>query len=213
MTAPVVTAGTQRSIDPPPRGTALIVALIVLAAMSFAATALVRVVDTTVAIAGNLTLRDVAIPALDAAIESAWAALYERNLIADRDRDLPAEGYYASRRPGEDARGIPQLLLRVDGYPEGAPVRDAGNGNRVRYVIERICLGPGPPAGANCALVRPDGAAAAAANGEPGEVPPMVPLYRVTARVDGPRNTVTHAQATFRDGTPPRRIAWRLLAE
>jgi len=191
---------------------ALVVALIVLAALGLAATALVRAVDTTVAIAGSLALRDAAIPATDVAIEAAWAALYERNLIADRDRDLPDQGYYASRQPGEDVRGVPRVLQRADGYPEGAPVLDAGNGNATRYVIERLCLGPGPPTPANCALVRPYGAPAVAI-AEPDAAPPMVPAYRVTARVDGPRNTVTHAQAMFRGGTPPQRMSWRLLAD
>ena len=195
-----------------PRGIALVVALIVLAAMSLAATALIRAVDTTVAIAGNLGLRDAAIPAIDVAIEAAWAALYERNLIADRDRDLPAQGYYASRQAGEDVRGVPRLLQRTEGYPEGAPVQDAGNGNTARYVIERICLVPGPPTPANCALVRPYGVAATAIV-EPDTAPPMVPVFRLTARVDGPRHTVTHAQAMIRNGTPPQRMSWRLLVE
>jgi len=212
VTAPSIAGRRRLSPVRSRRGMALVVALIVLAAMSLAAAALVRSVDTTIAIAGNLGLRDAAIPALDAAVETAWAALYDRNLIADRDRDLPAEGYYASRQPGEDARGVPRVLQREDAYPRGAPVRDAGNGNTVRYVIERVCLGPGPPAAANCALVRPRGAAAIAVT-DADPAPPMVPVFRVTARVDGPRNTVTHAQAMFRDGTPPQRMSWRLLVD
>ena len=191
---------------------ALVVALVVLAAMSLAAMALVRAVDTTVAIAGNLGLRDAAIPALDLAIESAWAVLYEQPLIADRDRDLSAQGYYASRQAGEDARGVPGVLQRTQDYPDGAQVLDAGNGNTVRYVIERVCLAPGPPTAANCALVRPWDAAAVPIT-EPDTTPPTVAVFRVTARVDGPRNTVTHAQAMFRDGTPPQRMSWRLLAD
>ena len=191
---------------------ALIVALIVLAAMSLAATALIRAVDTTIAIAGNLGFRDAAIPAVDAAIETAWAALYERNLIADRDHDLPAQGYYASRQPGADVRGVPSALQQIDGSAEAAGVLDAGNGNTVRYMIERICLGPGPPAPARCALVRPYGAAAIVI-AEPDQAPPMVPVFRVTVRVDGPRNTVTHVQAMIRDGTPPQRMSWRILVE
>ncbi len=212
VTAPSIAGRCRLSAVRSRRGMALVVALIVLAAMSLAAAALVRAVDTTLAIAGNLGLRDAAIPAVDAAIETAWAALYERNLIADRDRDLPAEGYYASRQPGEDVRGVPRLLQREDAYPRGAPVRDAGNGNTVRYVIERVCLGAGPPTPANCALVRPWGTAASVTT-DPGTAPPMVAVFRVTARVDGPRNTVTHAQAMFRDGTPPQRMSWRLLVD
>jgi type IV pilus assembly protein PilX len=212
----MATAFQPRPTGPKPRvrsqGMALIVALIVLAAMTVAATALVRAVDTTIAIAGNVGLRDAAIPAADAAMEAAWAALYERSAIPDRDHDLPAESYFASRQPGEDPRGVPRILQQVDRYPDGAPVQDAGNGYTVRHAIERLCLGPGPPTPANCALVRPWGAAPVAVE-EPEKGPTMVPVFRVTARVDGPRNTVTLVQAMLRDGTPPQRMSWRLLAE
>ena len=107
---------------------------------------------------------------------------------------------------------MPRLLQRTESYPEGAPVRDAGHGNSVRHVIERLCVSPGPPTAANCALVRPHGAGAVPI-ADPDAAPAMVAVFRVSARVDGPRNTVTHAQATFRDGTPPQRMSWRLLVD
>src|SRR3989442_14789759 len=73
------------------RGIALVTALIVLAAMGLAAAALLRAVDTTTAVAGNLAFREASIAPANAAIEEALAALFERNLIADRERDLSAQ--------------------------------------------------------------------------------------------------------------------------
>ena len=52
-------------------GTALFIALIMLVAMSIAAVSLVRSVDTTVTIAGNLAFQQAALQAADYGIEEA----------------------------------------------------------------------------------------------------------------------------------------------
>jgi Tfp pilus assembly protein PilX len=195
-----------------PRGVALVVALIVLAAMTLAAASLMRAVDTTLAITGNLAFREASIPPANAAIEEAFAALFEKHLIADREQDLPAQAYYASRQSGEDVRGVPRVLQAP--ADAGGPVRivDAGNGNTLRYVIERMCLGPGPAVPANCALLRPR-ATAAVSSTEPDTTAPTDPIFRVTVRVDGPQNTLSLVQATLRDASPPQRMSWRILTE
>src|SRR4051794_16513680 len=117
-------------------GIVLMVALIVMVAMSLAGVALVRAVDTSVIVGGNLALREAAMLGVDNGIERAIAALYEQNAIVDRDHDFAAAGYFASHQAGEDARGIPWVLQLHERYPRGAPVIDGGNGNSVRYAIE-----------------------------------------------------------------------------
>ena len=192
------------------QGIALVVALIVLAAMSLASAALMRAVDTTTALTGNLALREASIPPADAAIEEAVAALFERNLVADRERDLSAQSYFASRQPGEDVRGVPWILQQAGNYPADARVLDAGDGHTLRYAIERSCLCPGPATAATCALARP---VAVTVNGGSAPEPPPAPVFRVTVRVDGAQNTVSYVQAMLRD-TPPRyRMSWRMLSE
>ena len=193
-------------------GIALIMALVVLAMMSLAAAALMRAVDTTTAVSGNLAFREASIAPADAAIEEAIAALSDANVIADRERDLPAQNYRASRQPGEDARGVPWVLQQPARYPAEARVLDTGDGNTLRYVIERVCLRSGPPTAANCALVRPYPLAVNGVAGPEAALPP-VPFFRITVRVDGPQNTVSLVQATVRDSVPPRRLSWRILAE
>jgi type IV pilus assembly protein PilX len=205
----------------PAPGVALILALIVLALMSLSAAALMRAVDTTTAVGGNLGFRAASIPAADAAIAVAAAALSDTGVIGDRERDLPAQGYYASRQPGEDARGVPWLLQRPGRYPAEAPVLDAGEGNAVRYVIERVCVAPGPASSANCALADPRatlGSNEPAAGADPAGIgpvsaPPPVPLFRITVGVDGPQHTQSLVQAIVRGSVPPRRLSWRILAE
>jgi hypothetical protein len=125
--------------------------------------------------------------------------MYENNVIPHRDNNSPAHSYYASRQSGEDARGVPLALQKQSLYPENARVFDAGNGNSVRYVIERLCNNAGPATAANCNLVSVSAA--------------TVPAFRITVRVDGPQNTVSHVQMMLRDSAPPLRLSWRILGE
>jgi type IV pilus assembly protein PilX len=185
-------------------GIALVTAMIALAVMALAAAALVRAVSTATAVSGNLALRTASIPAADAAIEDAIAALADPAAIAEPQRDDPAWNYYASRQPGEDPRGIPWLLQRPDRYPANWRTVAAGEGSVARYMIERLCMAPGAPVRANCPLAR-DSARAGP--------PPEMPLYRITARVDGPRGTTSLVQAIVRDARTPRRLAWRVVPD
>jgi len=202
-------AGRARAAGRQP-GMALVLALIVLAMMSLAAAALMRAVDTVTSVTGNLAFRAASIPPAGAAIEAAVAALSDESIIADRERDLPAENYYASRQPGEDTRGVPWLLQLPGRYPDEARTLDGGEGNTARYVVERVCLHPGPASAANCPLDAPPPASGGGA--EPAASPPA-PFFRVTVRVDGPQNTVSLVQAMLRGSLPPRRMSWRLLTE
>ena len=212
MTNPVVphanSVNNGRNVQ---HGMVLFIALIVMVAMSLTGVALVRSVDTTTAVVGNLGLRGASIAPANAGVENAIAALFENNLIPDREHDLPARSYYASRQSGEDARGVPFALQKLNQYPDGAQVVDAGNGNTVRYVIERLCAGAGPATAANCNLWTPS--AAAGPISEPAK--PAVPsaFFRITTRVDGPQNTVSHVQTMVRDSVPPLRLSWRILGE
>ncbi len=179
----------------------MFLALVTALMMALSAIALMRVVDTTSAVAGNLGFMQSAVGAGDAAVEHAVAALFERALVADTSRDDPAQGYFAALQPGENARGVPALLQAVAAYPALAPVVDAGNGNTVRYVIERMCANAGPPD--NCNLV--------ATADAPGA--PRVPLFRQSIRIDGAAGATAFVQAFLADIPGRRRLAWRALAD
>jgi len=193
------------------RGVVVLIALVAMLALGYAGTALMRSVEATTAITGNIGLSQAAILATDAAIESAIAALFERHLIADTANDDETQSYYASRQPQEDARGIPYRLQQVGSYADDARVIDAGNGNVVRYLIERMCTGSGPAIRETCVLTPAVDAPT------PGTVtnpePPPVALYRQTIRVDGPAGTIVFAQAWLADAPGRRRLSWRALAD
>jgi hypothetical protein len=183
------------------RGFALIVALIALAAMSAAAVMLVRAVDTATAVTASLVLRIAAIVATDAALEQAIAALADGGAIADRERDDPAQGYYATRQPGEDARAIPRPLQQSP--PSGAARITASDGTTLAYVIERLCLAPGPATEAHCALYRPR---------PPSTAPPST-IYRISVRADGAQQASVFVQASVRGTARPHRVSWRIASD
>jgi Tfp pilus assembly protein PilX len=193
-------------------GVVLFVALIVMVAMSLAAIALIRSVDTTNAIVGNLAFRLASILPANASIEQAASGLFSDADIAtvthivDKDNNLPAENYLACRQgmplcpgPAEDARGVPAVLQKKSTAATLTKKFDdtVQTGTQVTYLIERMCLQPGPPTAGNCDLVPPKGNPGDTI-GDAAAAGVSVPFYRVTVRVDGPKNTASFVQAMLR---------------
>jgi type IV pilus assembly protein PilX len=192
------------------RGIILLVAMLTAVALAFAGMSLVRAVSTAVAIGANLDARQYATLAASAAFEQDVAALFGSSPIVPTADDLPHH-YFASRQPGEDARGVPGVLQSMPAYPAALAVLDAGNGYAARHVIERLCLLPGEASSVNCTLSPPS--VAAAAGTPPSDEPPRLPYYRITVRVDGPAATATFVQGTVSGAHANPRLSWRVLDE
>lgn len=185
------------------RGVVLFVALIVMVAMSLAAIALVRSVDTTNRAIGNLAFRQAAIQPAALAVEDAAQALFkdqnkaDKVLIADKDKDLADWNYYSFWQKTDDANGIPSELQKQKNFTLKRTLKDDA-GNEIRYVIERMCVQAGPPLVDNCDLMPPKQTPGQTTNKENAVQLSRVPFYRVTVRVDGPQNTVSFVQAVLR---------------
>lgn len=191
------------------RGVVLIVALIILVAMTLAGIGLVRSVDIANIIAGNLAFRQAATRSGDTGIETAIAWLEANNAGATLQNDIPASGYSAT---GNSAARSPAAGVSWDTYwstlsganriryllvdNNGAPIPD-GAGNTVAFVIDRMCALAGASDGASCT----SSTAVSSAGGssmESGEKPfefSSATYYRITARIAGPRGTVSYVQA------------------
>jgi type IV pilus assembly protein PilX len=193
------------------RGVVLVIALIVLVAMTLAAIALVRSVDTTNIIAGNLSFHQAAVHAGDTGTESAvnWLETQTSNTLAG---PLPANGYSPTWNPkypltsGESwddywnnvlAPQSVQVMFDNNGVPSaaGANATDAA-GNTVLYAIQRMC---NDNAGVNCLVVP---ANTVLVKGNSQDISQMGQLqvtgqhyYRITTKITGPRNTVSYVQA------------------
>jgi type IV pilus assembly protein PilX len=196
------------------RGVVLFIALIVMVAMSLAAIALIRSVDTTNILIGNLAFRQSSILPANMAVEEAAAALFPEAAptgvpaIADTTADLPAENYFASWQNSDDARGVPTLLqtrTNAAALTKTLDAQDNSNANVavanrtvVRYMIERMCLAAGPAKASNCDMMPPKQNPGTTVHDESTATLSPIPFYRVTIRVDGPQNTASFLQAMLR---------------
>lgn len=194
------------------RGVVLFIALIALLVMSLAAVALIRSVDTNTMIAGNLALRQSALTSSDRGAETAMDWLEAKALanLADLDADNSAEGYYATYFPTVDANddgktddGDDRLFAKNLVDEHGVlDTNDDGQGNKIEYIIQRMCLNPAPPANDatnKCMLGEPEIGTSSMGVKEAPEAGAIVatsqsPVYRVTVKVTGPKNTVSYTQ-------------------
>jgi Tfp pilus assembly protein PilX len=184
------------------RGIVVLIALIVMVALSLAAVGLMRSVDTTSMIAGNIAFRQSAQSISASAIEK---ALYDMlpppsgsGTINVVNHD-PNKNYYAFWQNSDDAFGVPAALRgNLGAYPGTFQVLRDGVGNTARYVIERMCADAtslGLPAAADrCEMIPPKQNFGRTTNTPVGIALPRIPYYRLTVRVDGPGNSVTYAQ-------------------
>lgn len=198
------------------QGVVLFIALIVLVAMSLAGIAMIRSTDTGNVIAGNIAFRQAALQESDTGVNAAFLALSDAlgaGYIANKAATNLAPRYY----PVMQALGTNGAPTSVNNMTSSdavgtADVYAAGvgtNGNRVRYVIERMCTlnaANQPPAtsadiAAYCIVYTPgstDNSSRNAGRIKMAAVSTTNVYYRVTIRVDGPRNTVSMAQAMVR---------------
>ena len=144
------------------------------------------------------------------AIERAVNALWEAAPALDRTQHSPAQNFYACIRGAAGGcmaanslvPKIPDLLSNSNGcsgpgIASGLVANDDA-GNRSCYVIERMCLNPGAAVSSNCNLATGAFGADPGTEHYVGLIRPGDAFYRVTVRVEGPRNTVTYAQAMLK---------------
>ncbi len=186
------------------RGVVLFIALIALVAMSLAAVALIRSVDTNTIIAGNLAFKQAATASADSGLESAitWVA---GSIIANAsglDADLTANGYYSTSTADAKTLAAASNTLAA-GTGIGPPLYPAGtdsSGNSIRYVVQRMCSATGPASKATCLYGAPSSSTFSQAVKDATQAGALITLgdsvmYRITTSVAGPKNTVSFTQA------------------
>lgn len=189
-------------------GVVLFVALIALVVMSLAAAALIRSVDTNTLITGNLSFKQSAVVSADRGLETAiaWVQTTATNNIDLLNAPSVANGYF----PTFDTLNLDDpAILRADNTWNNNSAVAAGNGigggveaisqNRIRYITQRMCRSPAAdPSIATCQIgaFQPKLNSFGVPEYIPGEPPVTLPspIYRVTVRVDGPKNTVAYTQ-------------------
>jgi type IV pilus assembly protein PilX len=213
------------------RGVVLFFALVSLVAIMLAAVALIRSVDTSTLIAGNLAFREAATTSGDRGTEAAMAWLTATdaantsiNVLTDTTHPFNiyhggnvgapyySSGYYPSvddthfcLTPACPAPGTP---FNWDDSDSVLVLPDPdSSGNSTRYIIQRMCRDPFPPAVSTWLNDCLFSGAVVDNNGQAVPLPQNVckgdgcpkngqaPEIRITSRTTGPRNTVSYVQA------------------
>lgn len=184
---------------------ATLIALVVLVATLLAAMALMRSVDTANSIAGSMTFRQGAMQEAERAYQDIRTKLESSFAPPVSDSDNPTMGYYASLQAHTSTTrpDIPDILLNKT---TGSIVKmDASaTNNDVYYVVERLCPTSGTPATVNTCIV--PGTAISGGTSSNLTTDPGIPFnttgsaaaFRLTVRVDGPRNAVAYVQTILR---------------
>jgi type IV pilus assembly protein PilX len=189
------------------QGITLIIALLVLVAMTLAGLALVRSVDTATLAAGNLAFRQSAVASADDGMETAIGDLRGMSLIA-KESDSASDGYYAELpTTDKDFTGNATPADDTDDFDWSTAKTLAADaaGNSAAYVIHRLCSSSGALDASKCTTWKEDatlGESVSATQAVKGYREPhldpsggsMLGVYRITVRVTGPRNTVSYTQ-------------------
>lgn len=187
------------------QGVVLFFSLIALVIMSLAAVALIRSVDTADLIAGNLAFKRSATISADSGTETAVNWLLGE-VPANLNSNIPVQAYYATSvddplTPLVDEGNPKELVDAATKTATGAGIvagKDQ-SGNKITYVIQRLCSATGTPAPDKCLFGPGQDKASFKNAGMPCPNPTCSsepgPIYRVTAKVVGPKNTVSYIQA------------------
>jgi len=181
------------------QGVVLLVALIVLVALTLAGVALVRSVDTANLVAGNLSFHQTAVQAGERSTELALTNWLQPNsVMGNTTLHNDATGYVANGLPPRLPPPGQSWDTYWDALKAGGLTRaggtDAAN-NTVEYIIDRLCADPGAPHLANCA--REPASTNTGGSQSAGGLAPIGNnrvYYRITTRIAGPRRTVAYVQ-------------------
>ena len=200
------------------KGVVLLIALVMLVAMTLVGVSMLRSVGAGSGIAGNLAFKQSATSVADLGVEIArtWlvttGATNPANLNADA---IAAAGYfscwYANCAAKTEFNPVTynwdnsRKLLNADAtFINAVTGKDMG-GNEIRYVIHRLCdltgeVLPENNAGQKCANYTDYsglGSKGGASYGQALSSLADQPYFRVTTRVAGPRNTLSYTQVVM----------------
>ena len=190
-------------------GMVLIVALVILVAMTLGGLGLMRSMETSSMIAGNIASQQTTIYSSDLGVESAIEWLESNLNTPALDQNNAPMGYAASAAALAGNQTGPAIwtTLSTAGVctlPRSGEIcsttlpTDAA-GNTVQYTIQRLCNAPGPINGAGCGAAQGGNLNADGENQAAGEdtlgIANNSAYYRITVRVTGPRNSIGFVQA------------------
>lgn len=198
------------------QGIVLVLALIVLAAMSLAAIGLMRGVLGSNRVAGNLAFQQAAVQAADVGVETAVAWLEQKTAETAQNNPAPAPATPANKLYNNISKGASEAYSYVATRADPGSTQTWENfwqtlvtaevvntlpadatGNTVAFVIHRLCADAGEPTASRCeaAPVLPTAVATSSKSSTIKLKEASQVYYRITVRVQGPRNATSFIQA------------------
>ncbi|MBL8276847.1 MAG: hypothetical protein JNL93_09125 [Pelomonas sp.] len=198
------------------QGLVLVLALIVLAAMSLAAVGLMRGVLGSNRVAGNLAFQQAAVQAADVGVETAIAWLEQKTQEMEQRDPAPAPLTQANKlfaniaKSGTEAynyvatRADPAANQTWEAFWQTLVTANVVNalpadsaGNQVSFVIHRLCANAGEPTVSACeaAPVLPTAIANGSRSNDLKVRQTSQVYYRITVRVQSARNATSFIQA------------------
>jgi Tfp pilus assembly protein PilX len=188
------------------RGVVLLITLIALVLLLLASAAMMRAAGGSTVLAGNIGFRRDLGNQAERGFVAARKALVSGALSSDTTRGTDQlAANYSSTRLDTNANGVPTVLASETAYSsKGMTLQDIDDsasdvksGVTVRYVIDRQCLTTGSFSAASCELT-----AASSTDKGGSDLPRKAggesrPVYRISVRVKGPRDTESFYQSTF----------------
>lgn len=172
----------------PQHGLTMLVVLVLLTVMLLGAVAMARLTEVGTLASGNASYRDASLQASEVGVNSAYAAVIA---LASEDSDFGT--WYYARTQAATADGLPNVNW------DTAPAITVGN-LTVKYVAERMCNTNTPTEPLQQCLVRqvPD---ISSRNADSPELEPLnARQFRITVRVEGPRDSLTWVQSLMTKG-------------
>ncbi len=206
------TRGRQRALPAhAQRGVVMLFGLIALAIMLIGAAAMVRSMNTSLFNAGNLGFKRDLTNQGERAVASVVTLLQSGALgsEASRQSSSTAQNYSATMLTS-NAQGLPDALVSDTTFTgvgaSGNDITVSGQAITVRYLVDRLCVNAGVATTDHCSMAddaNPSGGSGSEAVraedssvGGAGAVGSRV-VYRVSIRVNGPRNTQAFFQTTL----------------
>ena len=194
-------------------GVVLAVVLVVLVVMMLGSVSLLNSIDTSALLSGNIGFKRDSINSAARGLDAAFKKLKQGGIKASQDSIVgcpppantgtacsaaatwAANGFYP-RMLESDENGVPLILKNkalFDTKFSKAKIV-VNDKNEVRFLIERMCETYGPSSRVTCVLSSDSPFGGDGWAEKPGST--ASPLYRVTVRTDGVRNSQTYAQWT-----------------
>ncbi len=196
----------NRSIFPKQQqGAIMIITLIALSLLMLSALALIRSFDTSLSMAGNLAFKRDLVNQGERGMAKAIALFNTGPLVTEGARNGNSlTNNYSATTLNSDSHGIPLVLINnaaflAAGMSSGADVSDASTGITVRFVVDRLCTTAGVAFSSDKCIgfkqTSSQGGTSRDAEKKVGQE--FQPVYRISVRATGPRNTQAYLQTTI----------------